>query len=229
GMDFDGSYGEYTVLPKSIVSPFHSALAWPTLGALPEMFQTAHGSLYSALGVKRGERLLIRGGTSSVGLLATQMAAAEGITVIATTRTPEKRAVLLKNGASDVLIDQGVLRDNLPQSVDKVLELVGTTTLGDSLRCVRPGGTVCMAGMLSEQWSMKDFSPMDFIPSSVNLTIYDSGQMRVEPSAFQEFLNRVSAGEITPPIKAVFRLDQINEAHRLMESNSGAGKIVVYL
>ena len=70
GRDYDGSYGEYTVLPKPQLHPFQSQLPWDILGAIPEMFQTAYGSLHPALGIQPGETLLIRGGTSSVGMLA---------------------------------------------------------------------------------------------------------------------------------------------------------------
>ena len=73
GRDFDGSYAQYTAVPNSIVMPFESGLSWEILGALPEMFQTAYGSLHVALKIKAGETLLIRGGTSSVGLLALQL------------------------------------------------------------------------------------------------------------------------------------------------------------
>tara|TARA_Y100000815_G_C13308877_1_gene487613 strand:+ start:1372 stop:1599 length:228 start_codon:yes stop_codon:yes gene_type:complete len=75
-------------------------LPWETLGAIPEMFQTVHGSLHLALGSKPGETLLIRGGTSSIGMLATQVAKNLGLTVIATTRNTKKKQVLIENGAS---------------------------------------------------------------------------------------------------------------------------------
>jgi NADPH2:quinone reductase len=74
GREYDGSYAEYTLLPTDIVYPFNGNLPWATLGALPEMFQTVYGSLFLALDIKKGETLLIRGGTSSVGLLALQLA-----------------------------------------------------------------------------------------------------------------------------------------------------------
>lgn len=79
GRDFDGSYAEYTVLPKQLLHPFQSTLPWEVLGAIPEMFQTVHGSLYLALDIQPGETLLIRGGTSSVGMLAIQIATNLGL------------------------------------------------------------------------------------------------------------------------------------------------------
>lgn len=231
GRDYDGSYAEYTVLPKSILYSFRSTLSWEQLGAIPEMFQTAYGSLHLALNIQKGETLLVRGGTSSVGMLAMQMAKNAGMTVIATTRKADKETLLLANGATHVLIDNGHLKEQVkvvfPQGIDKVLELVGTATLKDSLECLKPGGTACMAGMLSEQWSIADFAPMEFIPATVRLTIYDSGQVTSSREAFQGFIQTVEAGQVKLPVSQVFRLDEIVQAHQLMESNQAGGKIVV--
>ena len=74
GRFFDGSYAEYCLVPLEIVFPFQSQLPWSTLGAIPEMFQTVSGSLQQALELQKEEVLLIRGGTSSIGMLSCQLA-----------------------------------------------------------------------------------------------------------------------------------------------------------
>lgn len=233
GREYDGSYSEYVVVPKNILMHFKSDLPWEILGALPEMFQTAYGSLHKALRIKKDETLLIRGGTSSVGLLAIQLAAHHGCKVIATTRKTEKKEFLLKHGAHKVLIDDGKLafqiKHNNEGKVHKLLELVGAQTLPDSLQGVKPGGTVCMTGMLSEKWSIPEFAPMDVIPALVQLTIYDSGQIRVPDENFQEFLDLIKKGVIEPQIRRVFSFPNIQQAHQYMESNKGLGKIVISL
>lgn len=231
GRAYDGSYAEYTVLPREILVPFQSKMDWPTLGAIPEMFHTVSGSLNLALKITKGETLLIRGGTSSIGMLSVQFAKACGVTVIATTRKQEKIKTLLQNGTDYVLIDDGKLspqvRNLFSNGVNKVLELVGTSTLKDSLQCAAPGGSVCFTGMLSEQWSIKDFAPMDYIPATVNLTVYDSGQVKMGKEHFQAFVDDLEAGKIKLNISKIFSLDEIVAAHQYMESNRGSGKIVV--
>jgi NADPH:quinone reductase len=231
GRAYDGSYQEYTVIPKEIIVPFQSNLQWSVLGAIPEMFHTVDGSLHLALQIQSSQTLLIRGGTSSIGMLAIQVAKRDGVKVIATTRKEIKRQQLLDNGADFVLIDEGKLagmvRQIFPMGVQNVLELVGTSTLKDSLDCVAPGGRVCMTGMLSEQWSISDFAPMDYIPATVNLTVYDSGQVRLDTDNFQRFLQDVEAGNIRLNVSRIFPLDDIADAHRYMESNAAAGKIVI--
>ena len=231
GRAFDGSYAEYTVLPRHLLYPFESNLGWLELGAMPEMFQTVYGSLHLALRITAGETLLVRGGTSSIGMLAIQVAKRYGLSVAATTRKEEKKTLLLNNGANYVLIDDGNLaakvRNIHSQGFDKVLDLVGTSTLKDSLQCAAAGGTVCMTGMLSEQWAVPDFVPMEFIPATVRLTIYDSGQIQVDQESFQQFIHDVEAGLIRLNIGGVFTLDEIVAAHNLMDSNAAGGKIVV--
>lgn len=233
GRDYDGSYADYTVLPKALLHPFQSSLPWEVLGAIPEMFQTAYGSLYPALQIQPGEdrTLLIRGGTSSVGMLATQLAHLAGLTVLATTRNPQKESALRANGAAHVLIDTGRLHEEVrtlfPEGIDKVLELVGTSTLHDSLSCLKPGGTGCMSGMLAESWTIPDFAPMEFIPATVRLTTYDSGQITNPTRVFQLFIQQVETGQVKLPVSRVFRLDEIVVAHQFMESNAATGKLVV--
>lgn len=233
GRDYDGSYAEYAVLPKAILVPFESSLEWSVLGAMPEMFHTVNGSLHLSLNIEKDEVLLIRGGTSSIGLLALQLAKQTGMRVISTTRKQEKTELLTKNGADYVLIDDGNLsvhiRQIFPEGVHKVLELVGTSTLKDSLKCAVTGGTVCMSGMLSEAWTIADFEPMEYIPSSVHFTVFDSCQHKMDKIAFQKFIGDVEAGKIQINISRVFGLEEIAEAHRLMESNMAGGKIVIKL
>jgi len=232
GRNFDGGYAEYVLVPQAIVFPFTSDLPWVTLGAIPEMFQTVSGSLNTALEVQAGETLLIRGGTSSIGMLAAQLAKYQGLTVVATTRNPDRQQALLDNGADQVLIDNGrvspQLREIFPGGVDKVLELVGTKTLVDSLRCIRPKGMVCMTGSLGNEWTMP-FTPMGDIPSLGRLTVYMGEASNLTATMLQDFIDGVAAGKIQLNIDRQFNLDEMAAAHQYMEDNRANGKVVVVM
>ena len=231
GRTFDGGYAEYTLVPASQVQKLETGLDWATLGALPEMVQTAHGSLHASLRLHAGQTLLIRGGTTSVGLAAAILAKKLGATVIATTRKPEREAMLMANGADHVFIDdgqiRGAVRDRFPNGVDRVLELVGTTTLLDSLMATARGGAVCMTGMVGDSWEFERFSPMGAIPTAVSLTTYAGGVEDFMTTPLQDFVDEVESGRAKVPIGKVFTINQIVEAHTTMEENKAGGKIVV--
>jgi len=231
GRQFDGSYAEYTVVPESIVFPIHSELGWRVLGALPEMLQTCNGSLHIGLEVGQGETLLIRGGTSSIGMTTRAMAKSLGLRVALTTRNPAKRDLLLERGADEVYVDDGALAEQLrethPQGVDRVLELIGTTTLLDSLQCVRPKGVVCMTGILGGQWELRSFRPMGHIPTGVKLTSYSGGAGDITAEELQRHVALVESGALELNQGPVWSFDQLREAHAALDENRANGKMVV--
>ena len=138
GREFDGGYAEYTCVPVTQVTAFSSDLDWATIGAVPEMLQTSYGSLTVGLDAADGQSLLIRGGTSSIGMATAILAKQRNMTVFSTTRNPGKASALARIGVDHVLVDDGQIarqvRDLLPGGVDTALELVGTPTLPDTLR-----------------------------------------------------------------------------------------------
>ncbi len=234
GRQFDGGYAQYALLPNALLMPVTTTLPWEVLAALPETYLTARGSL-DALGIapEGGGRLLIRGGTSSVGLAAAQIAAAHGVEIAATTRNRDKAEALKAAGVDHVLLDDArPLADTVhalwPDGPEHVLDLVGTSTVPDSLRLVRRGGTVCVAGSLSG-WLIPDFEPIAMIPTGTRLTAFHSDTLKgnTGQGLLQRIVDAIEAGVYRPNLDRVFALDDIAAAHRRMETDQATGKTVV--
>ncbi len=231
GRTFDGGYAEYTSVPAAQVIGFSSELDWSTLGAVPEMLQTANGSLTVGLDAQPGESILIRGGTSSIGMATAVLAKQREMTVLSTTRNPAKAETLTDIGVDQVIVDDGKVAEQvravLPDGVDNALELIGTPTLPDTLRATKVHGVVCFTGMLSNEWTVKNFYPIEYLPTGVRLTAYGGDAADLPAAVLQEFLADVAAGRAVVPVHRRFDLDEIQEAHAYMEAGGASGKLVV--
>ncbi|MCE6997522.1 zinc-binding dehydrogenase [Saccharothrix sp. S26] len=231
GRVFDGGYAQYTVVPRGLLIPFDSDLPWEVLGAVPETLQTAYGSLTTGLDLRAGQSLLIRGGTSALGFATTALAVDLGATVLATTRRADRLDVLREHGVAHPLVDDGVVagrvRELFPDGVDAALELVGTPTLPDTLAATKVHGTVCFTGMLSNEWIVPQFYPIEYLPKGVRLTAYGGESSDLPAEVLQRFLDQVAGGEVTLGPTTVYRLDEIRRAHDDLEHNRRVGKLVV--
>lgn len=229
GREFDGSYAEYALIPSEQVYLIPGGMQWTTLAAIPEMYYTAYASLFESLQLTMGEVLLIRGGTSSVGLAALQLAKSVGATVISTTRHSGKLVYLQQAGADFAILDDEHFMNKVveiaPNGVDKVLELIGTVTLKESLQLVSERGILCMSGILGNEWTLNSFEPLVDIPTGVFFTAFTSEV--IKETVLVNLFNYIKDHALIPPIAKVFKLEEIAAAHLFMESNTANGKIVI--
>jgi NADPH:quinone reductase-like Zn-dependent oxidoreductase len=164
-------------------------------------------------------------------LAAAAIAKNHGVHVISTTRNAQRVDLLRGSGADEVIIDDGavapIAREKHPEGVDKVLELIGTITLHDSLRSVKQGGIVCITGVVGNQWTLREFSPMEAIPSAVFLTSYAGSAEDFMRTPLENLAEQVASGKLKIKPGKLLQLDEIVEAHRIMEENKAGGKIVI--
>jgi Zinc-binding dehydrogenase len=152
--------------------------------------------------------------------------------VLSTTRQAGRLARLKEHGVDHPLLDTGqiapAVRELYPDGVDAALDLVGTPTLPDTLRAVRVHGTACFSGSLSNQWTVRDFAPNEYLPKGVRLAGYSGDAPDLPREALQEILDAISAGRLSFPVDRVYDgLEQVRQAHGDMEHDRAAGKLVV--
>jgi NADPH:quinone reductase-like Zn-dependent oxidoreductase len=232
GRKHDGGYAEMALIPGSHVFPVRTHLSWEEFGAVPETYLTAWGTVCEAIKLQPGGSLLIRGGTSAAGLACSSIARDLGCTLLATTRSEDKKGILEEAGVDHILLDDGGsleqrVKEIIPAGVDGMVEFVGLEkSILDSLQCAAPGGTVCMVGFPGNRW---DYQFFPWMPSTVKLTLYSSETLQAEThtGVLQEILKKVESGNYQPHIHRVFPFAELPDAHRIMEKNLAAGKLVV--
>jgi len=226
GRSFNGSYAEYALLPAKNVFKIDSDLDWISLAAIPETYYTAYGSLFDGLMLKASDCLLVRGATSTVGQAAIQLAKAIGARVIAACRRESSFEVLTKIGADECVVDDGNLAEkNFFIRPNKLLELVGPKTLHDSLLTVKRPGCVCNTGILGNVFTVEHFDPIKYVPNGVFLSGFFSNYPTTE--AIGRLMEIIRKGQISPLYSKVFTMDEIAQAHALLEHGGAGGKIIL--
>ncbi|MCR4765128.1 MAG: zinc-binding dehydrogenase [Bacteroidaceae bacterium] len=226
GRSFNGSYAEYALLPAKNVFRVQTDLDWISLAAIPETYFTAYGSLTECLQLQATDTLLVRGATSTVGQAAVQLGKAMGATVIAAARRAASFQALKELGAHHCIIDdEHISQQCLPVVPNKVLELVGPKTLHDSLRTVSRPGYVCSTGILGNQFTVDHFDPIKYIPNGVFLTGFFSNYPTQQ--AIDALFDLISRAAILPQYAQIFTLDEIVQAHTLLEQGGAGGKIIL--
>ncbi len=238
GRTRNGSYAEFTRVPSSNVIPVTTSLSWSNLAAIPESYATAWSCLHENLQIKEGDTIFIRGGTSALGQAAINIASnLNKVSVISSSRSESNVGLLKKLGCKDVLIEDYNLgkqiRGKYPQGIDGVMDIVGNTTLLDSLTMVKKGSSVCLAGFLGGDEPIS-FNPLMDMPSSINLNFFasfmlGSKQFPLSNVPLQQMINNVEKGCYQAKPAKIMNFNDIAQAHELMENNQVKGKIVITL
>jgi NADPH:quinone reductase-like Zn-dependent oxidoreductase len=236
GRTINGSYAEYTRVRAANVALIGSDLPWSQLAALPETYATAWTCLFRNLAIASGQTIVIRGATSSFGQAAVKMAVNAGGHVIATARSRDRFAMLERLGAARVETESTDLASRLADGtpIDAVLDLVGNSTILDSLDMLRRGGSACLAGWLGGLDPIGDFNPLLRMASGVNLSFFGSfvfgnPGFPLSDVPLQEIARQVECGELEAQPSRVFSFNEIRDVHRVMEAGEAGGKMVVVI
>lgn len=225
GRDFDGGYAEYILLPNRQIYTVTTDLSWDILASIPETFYTAFGSMKN-LRIQAEDRVLVRGATSGVGIAFLKLLKAKfsKLYIAGSTRSDAKTEKLQETGFDSVVIEkEGVLQTH--ENFDKVLELIGPATLPDTFIHTNEGGIVCSTGQLGGQWDLNGFDPITGLPANGYLTSFYSGN--VDSAKLQEMLDYIGKYNVDVKPEKVFRLQEVPDAHRYLESSHSFGKVVV--
>lgn len=221
GREVDGSYQEYALVSDDNLYPVEFDGDWVTLAQYPEDFYTAFGSLKS-LSLKSGQSLLVRGGTSAVGLATIQLAKVMGIKVTATTRRKNMLKPLIEQGADDAVLDENnELKTD--KNFDGIIDMVGTVSMSNSIAHLNQGGTVTLIGLLAGEWVADNFNP--FTLAGKYLTCFDSTE--VHQDWVDEMFKMISENDLKIPIAKVFKLDEIREAHDFVMKSRNMGQVII--
>ncbi|OCL11209.1 alcohol dehydrogenase zinc-binding domain protein [Glonium stellatum] len=237
GRTINGSYAQYTRAPVSTVVALGddaaAALPWTQLAAIPESYCTAWTCLFGNLELKAGQTLLIRGATSALGKAAINLAVQAGAKVSATTRKQERFDSLRKLGVKEVLLEAPELSARLEgRKFDAVLELVGNSTLVDSLKLVHRGGRLCLAGFLGGLAPVPEFNPLLQMASGVHFSFFGSfhfgtPEFPLSDVPLHSIVRMVAEKKFGAEPARVFKFEEIGDAHRAMEASEANGKMVV--
>ncbi|MFA6440905.1 MAG: NAD(P)H-quinone oxidoreductase [Sterolibacterium sp.] len=232
-----GGYAEYCVTPAAHALPIPAGMGLAEAAGLPETWFTVWANLVNIGELKPGERLLVHGGSSGIGLTAILLARHLGAQVFVTVGSQEKAEFCRAYGA-DFAIDYTtedfvakVKEITAGEGVDVVLDMVGGSYLQRNVSVLRRDGRLVMIAFL--QGSKTEF---DFLPVMLKRLRLSGSTMRprsiaekaaIRDALLQHIWPSLASGQLKPHLFATFPLDQAAEAHRLMESSRHVGKIVL--
>lgn len=232
GRNRPGGYGEFAAVPVTNVIAVQTSLPWEELAAIPEIYITVWSCLFTVLDLQKGERILIRGATSTLGQAAVNLAVSAGARVTATTRRQERFELLKQMGAAETIIEQAGLDRIHTVEFDKVLNLIGNRVLLESINLTKSGGRMLQAGWLGGLDPVPDFNPMLQMKSGVHFSLFHGKVLGSSGFPFseiplQQIVHQIENGEWDARPTHVFDYQEIRKAHGILDSGDAGGKIVV--
>jgi NADPH:quinone reductase-like Zn-dependent oxidoreductase len=213
----NGAFAEYLTVPTRNLVPKPPWLSFEEAACLPVAWTTAYRMLFTQARIQAGDRVLVQGAGGGVASAAIKLAAAAGAVVYATSRSESKRAEAESWGAR-VAVGSG---ERLPERVDIVIETVGEATWSHSLKSLRPGGTIVVAGATSGANPPADLNRVFYLQQRV---IGSTGSTRSELVAM---LRLMDATGVRPVIDRTLALTQIHAGFQHMIDGDLTGKLVL--
>ncbi|MEV7085534.1 zinc-binding dehydrogenase [Streptomyces sp. NPDC093085] len=214
----NGAFAEYLSVPTRNLIPKPDWLTFDEAACLPVAWGTAYRMLFTQAGIRAGDRVLVQGAGGGVASAAIRLAVAAGAVVYATSRSDEKRARALSWGAR-AAVRTG---DRLPERVDVVIETVGEATWSHSLKALRPGGTIVVAGATSGTNPPADLGRVFYLQQRI---LGSTGCTRAE---LVGLLRLMDATGVRPVIDRTLPLAEIHKGFQLMIDGRVTGKLVIH-
>lgn len=234
-MNKNGVYGEFAIVPAMALAPVPRGLSVVQATAIWQQYLTAYGPLVLYSKLAPGQIVLVTAATASVGHACIQIAKAQGATVIATTRQPDKAARLRETGADHVIVTG---RQALVQTVLDVTGGKGANVIVDSIsgpivaelaECAAYRGRIFLYGRLDE--TPTPYPLVTCMKMALSISGYTLWEIVLDPALRREaerwIVGQLERGTFAPVIDRTFNLDQIAQAHAYMDANQANGKIVV--
>ena len=232
-----GGYAEYCVAPAGQVLPIPEGMDWASAAALPETWFTVWANLVDLGHLKRGERLLVHGGSSGIGLTAIQLANHLDVECLVTVGNAEKAEFCRQQGVAHVVnyrdsdFAAEIKRLTNGEGIDVILDMVGAPYLQRNLTLLRRDGRLVIIAFLEGSQAEIDLMPVMLkrltITGSTMRPRTLAEKRTIRDALVANIWPKLSRGEMQPHIFARFPLDQAADAHRLMESSRHIGKIVL--
>jgi len=234
-----GGYASKVVVPAGQVMPLPGDVDLVTAAAVPEVTCTVWSNVFMLAGLERGQTLLVHGGAGGIGTVAIQLAAARGARVITTGGTAEKLEFCRSIGA-DVAIDyheqdfvEVVKEVTDGAGADVILDVMGASYLGRNVSALATEGTLVVIGMQGGSTGELDLGKLLVKRGTVAATSLrgrpPAAKADICASVVREAWPLIADGSVRPIIEGHLPLEDVVEAHELMESGSHTGKIVLTL